>query len=100
MSDAKFELLKRGQYTLNASSEQLSRPWFDRKTPIELQEARNAVQIARWAGAEQYASDTFQKAVIGSRTQKAIWSVKAATNPSAPSRVKPSRWPRMHASSR
>ena len=63
--EAKFELLKRGQYTLTASPEQLRKPWFDRKTPIELQEARNAVQIARWAGAEQYAADTFQKAVIG-----------------------------------
>jgi outer membrane protein OmpA-like peptidoglycan-associated protein len=31
---------------------------------LELYEARNAVQIARWTGAERYAADTFQKAVL------------------------------------
>jgi outer membrane protein OmpA-like peptidoglycan-associated protein len=36
---------------------------LDRKVPLELYEARNAVQIARWTGAEQYAAETFQKAV-------------------------------------
>jgi outer membrane protein OmpA-like peptidoglycan-associated protein len=30
---------------------------------LELYEARNAVQIARWTGAEQYAADTYKKAV-------------------------------------
>jgi outer membrane protein OmpA-like peptidoglycan-associated protein len=63
--DAKFELLKRGQYTLNANPKDLSTGFFDPKVPIELQEARNALRIARWAGAEQYAADTFHKAEIG-----------------------------------
>ncbi|MEJ2147372.1 MAG: OmpA family protein [Acidobacteriota bacterium] len=57
--DAKYELLQRGQY------EQLSNPLVlksDPKVPLELYEARNAVQIARTAGADQFASDTFAKA--------------------------------------
>lgn len=32
------------------------------KTPLYLWEAKNAVQIARWAGADKYAADTFRKA--------------------------------------
>ena len=57
--DAKFELLKRGQY------ERLANPLAlkpEKKVPLELYEARNAVSIARSMGAEKYASDTFQKA--------------------------------------
>jgi outer membrane protein OmpA-like peptidoglycan-associated protein len=57
--DAKYELLQRGQY------QRLSNPLalkFDRKLPLELYEARNAVQIARSVGADRYATETFQKA--------------------------------------
>jgi outer membrane protein OmpA-like peptidoglycan-associated protein len=35
----------------------------DPKRPLEVLEARNAVQIAQWAGADKYASETYQKAV-------------------------------------
>jgi len=38
---------------------------LESKVPLELYEARNAVQIARWTGAERYAPETFQKAVQG-----------------------------------
>ena len=61
--DAKFELMKRGQYTLNVNPAEIRPVRLDRKTPLELYEARNAVQIARWTGAEQYAGETFRKAV-------------------------------------
>ncbi|MGD0361522.1 MAG: OmpA family protein [Bryobacteraceae bacterium] len=57
--DAKYELLQRGQY------QRLSNPLalqFDRKQPLELYEARNAVQIARAVGADRFAGETFQKA--------------------------------------
>jgi outer membrane protein OmpA-like peptidoglycan-associated protein len=57
--DAKYELLQRGQY------QRLSNPLalkFDRKQPLELYEARNAVQIARAVGADRFAAETFQKA--------------------------------------
>jgi len=36
----------------------------DPKAPLQLAEAENAVQIARLAGAERYASDTFNKALV------------------------------------
>jgi outer membrane protein OmpA-like peptidoglycan-associated protein len=58
--DASYELLQRGQYTLNVDRTNI-RP-LDANLPLELREARNAVQIARWAGADKYASDSFVKA--------------------------------------
>jgi outer membrane protein OmpA-like peptidoglycan-associated protein len=63
--DAKYELLKRGQYTLNVNPAEIKPARLDRNVPLELYEARNAVQIARWTGAEKYAAETFQKAVRG-----------------------------------
>lgn len=63
--DAKFELLQRGQYVLNVNPKDLKPIALDPKVPLELYQARNAVQIARWAGAPQYAADTFHKAEIG-----------------------------------
>jgi outer membrane protein OmpA-like peptidoglycan-associated protein len=57
--DAKYELLQRGQYQKLANVLQL-RP--DPKVPVEIYEARNAVQIAQSSGADKYAADTFQKA--------------------------------------
>src|ERR1700688_355631 len=60
--DAKYELLQRGQYVLNVNPAELRPIPLDRKTPLELYEARNAVRIARWTGADQYAADTLQKA--------------------------------------
>jgi outer membrane protein OmpA-like peptidoglycan-associated protein len=63
--EAKYELLKRGQYTLNVNSADIKHIRLDRSVPLELYEARNAVQIARWTGAPHYAAETFQKAVDG-----------------------------------
>ncbi len=57
--EAKYELLQRGQYERLANPLALK---FDTKQPLELYEARNAVQIARSMGADRYATDTFQKA--------------------------------------
>ena len=57
--DAKYELLQRGQYERLANPLALK---FDRKQPLELYEARNAVQIARAVGADRFAAETFQKA--------------------------------------
>jgi hypothetical protein len=57
--DAKYELLQRGQY------ERLYNPLSlkaDKKLPLELYEARNAVQIARSIGADRFANETFVKA--------------------------------------
>src|ERR1700692_3238237 len=57
--DAKFELLERGQYEHLANVLDLR---VNRKMPLELYEARNAIQIARTSGGDRYATETFQKA--------------------------------------
>ena len=35
---------------------------LDKKTPLDLYEARNAVRIAKWAGADVSAAESFEKA--------------------------------------
>jgi outer membrane protein OmpA-like peptidoglycan-associated protein len=57
--EVKAELLQRGHY----KDAGLKPVEIAPKTPIELYEARQAVQIARWQKADQYAAETFQKAV-------------------------------------
>jgi outer membrane protein OmpA-like peptidoglycan-associated protein len=79
--DAKFELLQRGQYTLNVSPAEIKPQRLDSKTPLELYEARNAVQIARWAGAEKYAPETFQKAVLGLENAEGYLQGRAGRKP-------------------
>jgi len=61
--EAKYELLERGQYVMTANPAELRPMTLDNRAPLELYEARNAVRIARWTGAERYAADTFQKAL-------------------------------------
>ena len=58
--DAKYELLKRGQYTLNLDA--MAPMVMDEKTPFDVFQARNAVRIARAAGASTYAPEAFGKA--------------------------------------
>src|SRR5579872_4454458 len=79
--DAKYELLQRGQYTLNVNPSELNARRLDRKVPLELYEARNAVQIARWTGAEQYAAETFHKAVEGLENAEGYLQGKAGKKP-------------------
>jgi outer membrane protein OmpA-like peptidoglycan-associated protein len=81
--DAKYELLKRGQYTLNVNPADIKPVRLDRKVPLELYEARNAVQIARWTGAQQYAAETFQKAVQGLENAEGYLQRKAGRKPIA-----------------
>ncbi len=79
--DAKFELLQRGQYTLNVNPAELRPVRLDPKVPLELYEARNAVQIARWTGADRYAADTFQKAVQGLENAEGYLQGRAGKKP-------------------
>ena len=79
--DAKFELLKRGQYTLNVNPAEIKPVRLNAKVPLELYEARNAVQIARWTGAERYAPETFQKAVQGLENGEGYLTGKAGKKP-------------------
>ena len=79
--DAKYELLQRGQYTLNVNPAEIKPLRLDPKVPLELFEARNAVQIARWTGAEKYAGDTFLKAVQGLENAEGYLHSKAGKKP-------------------
>ncbi|HWR52258.1 MAG TPA: OmpA family protein [Bryobacteraceae bacterium] len=81
--DAKYELLKRGQYTLNVNPADIKAAQLDRKVPLELYEARNAVQIARWTGAQRYAAETFEKAVKSLETAEGYLNRKAGRKPIA-----------------
>src|SRR5581483_6192636 len=76
--DAKYELLQRGQY------EHLANPLVlkaDRSLPLELYEARNAVQIARGVGADRHATETFQKSEASLAQAEAYQARKAGTKP-------------------
>ncbi|MCU1325121.1 MAG: OmpA/MotB domain protein [Bryobacterales bacterium] len=76
--DAKYELLQRGQYTRLVNPLSLK---TDGKTPLELYEARNAVQIARSVGADRYATETFQKAEKSLTQAEAYQTRKAGSKP-------------------
>jgi outer membrane protein OmpA-like peptidoglycan-associated protein len=60
--DAKFDVLEGAQYTIDVPAEQLPSSQASAKVPLDLLEARNAVAIAKAAGAQQYAPDSLTKA--------------------------------------
>jgi len=60
--DARFDMLEGGQYIIDVPAAQLPSSSADPKTPLDLLEARNAVAIAKAAGASQYAADSLSKA--------------------------------------
>ena len=62
--DAKYELLKRGEYTMNISGASLSSMTADLATPLQYREAREAIAIAKAQGADRYAPDIMQKAAV------------------------------------
>lgn len=74
--EAKYELLKRGQYIMDPS-QIVSTRVSDPKVPLELYEARNAVELARFAGADRYATDSYQKAVNALQQSEDYLSRKA-----------------------
>lgn len=60
--DAKYQVLASGTYTANVSPSELEPIVVDPNTPLDLYEARNALWIALWAGAEKDAAELFAKA--------------------------------------
>jgi outer membrane protein OmpA-like peptidoglycan-associated protein len=74
--DAKYELLKRGQYTMNIKSDRLTPLTSDLKVPLQLREARQAIAIAKAQGADHYAADTMQKAAIGMQNAEGYYKSK------------------------
>jgi outer membrane protein OmpA-like peptidoglycan-associated protein len=74
--DAKFELLRKGQYTANVNPAELTPMNIDSKIPIEIFEARNAIRIAKWAGAGTYAADTLSKAELDLQNAESLYASK------------------------
>ena len=60
--NARFDVLEGAQYTIDVSADQLPATRADSKVPLDLLEARNAVAIAKAAGAQHYAPDSLAKA--------------------------------------
>jgi outer membrane protein OmpA-like peptidoglycan-associated protein len=60
--NAKFDVLEGAQYTIDVPADQLPATRADSKVPLDLLEARNAVAIAKAAGAQHYAADSLAKA--------------------------------------
>jgi len=60
--EAKYELLPRGSYTASVLPSEVKPIVLEPGTPLALYEARNALWIALWAGAEQNAADVFATA--------------------------------------
>jgi outer membrane protein OmpA-like peptidoglycan-associated protein len=61
-TNAKYELVSRGIYSSSNTKIESAIFGIDRKTPLELFEARNAVRIAHIALADKYAASTVAKA--------------------------------------
>jgi outer membrane protein OmpA-like peptidoglycan-associated protein len=60
--NAKYELLPRGQYTTNVNPPDLKPIQLDKRVPLDLYEAQNAVRIAGWSSADKYAADSYARA--------------------------------------
>src|SRR5262247_3251344 len=80
---AKYELLQRGEYVLKAPPAELKPIPLDSNTPLDLYEARNAVRIARWVGADKDAAESFVKADKLLQQAEAYKARKAGTKPVA-----------------
>ncbi len=61
--DTRFDVLEGNQYIIDVPAEQLPATQADNNVPLDLLEARNAVAIAKAAGAEEYAAPSLAKAV-------------------------------------
>src|SRR6266403_192200 len=75
--DARYELLGRGIYSSSNTKIENAIFGIDRKTPLELFEARNAVRIARIALADKYAASTFAKAELQLRNAEEVYGRKS-----------------------
>jgi len=60
---AKYELLGRGTYLMNHDVDDMKVKPVEPGVSLDLAQARNAVELARFAGADNFAADTYDKAV-------------------------------------
>jgi len=75
--DASYELLGRGIYSSSNTKIENAIFGIDRKTPLELFEARNAVRIAHIALADKYAAATLAKAEQQLRNAEEVYAHKS-----------------------
>jgi len=75
--DAQYELLGRGIYSSSNTKIENAIFGIDRKTPLELFEARNAVRIARIAQADKYAASSLAKAEQQLKNAEEVYSRKS-----------------------
>ena len=78
---ARYDLLQRGQYIVNAPPSELTAILTDKNTPLDLTQARNAIRIARWAHADRDAEDSFAKAEKLLKEAEAYKARKAGNKP-------------------
>jgi outer membrane protein OmpA-like peptidoglycan-associated protein len=78
--DAKYELLKRGSYLMNQDAAKLKLKPLEPGSPLDLAEARNAVELARVAGADRFATETFNKAATQLATAEDAKTKKKGNN--------------------
>jgi len=79
--EARYELLPRGSYIANVSRSELKPIVVDRSTPLHLYEARNALWIALWAGADKEAAGLFAKAERSLQRAEAFHASGAGEKP-------------------
>jgi len=72
--DAKYELLKRGVYTLNIQGNALAPIATNLKVPLQLREARLAEAIAKAQGADHYAPDVMQKVAVNMQNAEGFYT--------------------------
>ena len=75
--DASYELLGRGIYSSSNTKIENAIFGIDRKTPLELFEARNSVRIAHIALADKYAAPTLSKAVQQLKNAEEVYARKS-----------------------
>jgi outer membrane protein OmpA-like peptidoglycan-associated protein len=79
--NARYELLPRGSYSMQGRAPGFVPVVVGKKDPFELYEAENAVQLARVAGAEKYAPESFEKADAALRQAEQYQNQKPGQKP-------------------
>src|SRR5580704_17452932 len=75
-ASAKYQSLDKGIYNYDFSAASSRYPKTKSKTPLELDEARNAIEIAKAAKAEQYAPDAFGRAQTSLSQAESLFASK------------------------
>src|SRR5687767_3549005 len=77
---AKHELLKRGSYLMNQDIAKLNFKPLEPGAPLDLAQARHAVELARVAGADRFATETYNKAAGLLATAEAARTARRGAN--------------------